>query len=172
MLWENSSVAAAVVARSFLDNFSKKSLFLVIFMKNLHFGTYLFKMSFFTTKNLLFCEPLWGGIRATQLNLPTRLSTYLQGFQPTTIQKSDRIQYFRPTNQGLNLKTKQQTFKISEIISEIIGHRLTNTYITIHITIPIQNPIYFQRVRNWSRAEQSSRVEQSRVQQNINMGPI
>ena len=28
----------------------------------------------------------------------TRLSTYLQGFQQTTIQKSDRIQDFQPTN--------------------------------------------------------------------------
>jgi hypothetical protein len=43
MLWENSSVvvvavAAAVLARYFLDNFSKKSPFLVIFHQKLTFS--------------------------------------------------------------------------------------------------------------------------------------
>ena len=44
MLWENSSVVvvAAVLARSFLDNFSEKSLFLVIFHEKLTFGDIYF----------------------------------------------------------------------------------------------------------------------------------
>ena len=46
MLWENSSVvvavAVAVLARSFLDNFSKKSLFLVISHEKLTFGDIYF----------------------------------------------------------------------------------------------------------------------------------
>jgi len=44
MLWENSSVAAAVVAvaRSFLDKFWKKSSFLVIFNEKLTFWDIFF----------------------------------------------------------------------------------------------------------------------------------
>ncbi len=49
MLWENSSVVvvvvavvAAVLARSFLDNFSKKSSFLVISHEKLTFGDIYF----------------------------------------------------------------------------------------------------------------------------------
>ena len=44
MLWGNSSVVVAVVlALSFLDIFSKKSSFLVIFHEKLTFGTFIFK---------------------------------------------------------------------------------------------------------------------------------
>ena len=51
MLWENSSVVVAVavtvLARYFLDNFSKKSLFLVISHEKLTFGDiYFFGRSF------------------------------------------------------------------------------------------------------------------------------
>ena len=48
MLWENSSVVvvvavvAAVLARYFLDNFSKKTSFLVIFDEKLTFGDIYF----------------------------------------------------------------------------------------------------------------------------------
>ena len=47
MLWENSSVVVvvavvAVLARYFLDNFSKKSLFLVISHEKLTFGDIYF----------------------------------------------------------------------------------------------------------------------------------
>ena len=46
MLWENSSVVVvavvAVLARYFLDNFSEKSLFLVIFHEKLTFGDIYF----------------------------------------------------------------------------------------------------------------------------------
>ena len=44
----------------------------------------------------------------------------LQEFQQTTIHKSDRKLDFQPTNQGLNLKTRQTTFKIGEKTSENI----------------------------------------------------
>ena len=53
MLWGNSSVVAAVVvlARYFLDNFSKKSSFLDIFIQKLHFVTFLFLKVVFFPKN-------------------------------------------------------------------------------------------------------------------------
>ena len=56
MLWENSSVVvvavvAAVLARYFLDNFSKKSSFLVIFHQKLRFCDIFFLKVIFSPKN-------------------------------------------------------------------------------------------------------------------------
>ena len=55
MLWENSSVVVAVVvavlARYFLDNFSKQSSFLVIFHQKLTFCVILFLKAVFSPKN-------------------------------------------------------------------------------------------------------------------------
>ena len=57
MLWENSSVVVAVVAavvvlaRYFLDNFSKKSSFLVIFYQKLTFRDIVFLQVVFSPKN-------------------------------------------------------------------------------------------------------------------------
>ena len=49
------------------------------------------------------------------LNLLTRLSTYLQDFEPTyetfkllTMQKQDRILDFQPTYESLNLNTRHK----------------------------------------------------------------
>ena len=51
MLWENSSVAAVALARFFLDKFSKKSSFLVIFHQKLTFWYILFLKIVFSPKN-------------------------------------------------------------------------------------------------------------------------
>ena len=66
-------------------------------------------------------------------NLFTRLWTYLQEFQQTTIQKWDRKLALKPTYKTLNLLARQNTLSISE---------RTSIYIYIYLYIPYTFPIY------------------------------